>query len=66
VTKLQAQKSLTSLMEKGEIVGKMYGKTWVFCAKQVSPWLDLRIGVGGVGRYWGVVRAWACRNWSFE
>lgn len=48
MTKLQAQKSLTSLMEKGEIVGKMYGKTWVFCAKQVSPWLDLRIGVGGV------------------
>lgn len=36
VSKIQAQKSLAVLHEKGEILGKVYGKTTVYCALQVS------------------------------
>lgn len=36
VSKPQAQKTLAALHEKGEIMGKVYGKTTVYCALQVS------------------------------
>lgn len=35
VSKVQAQKTLATLHEKGEILGKVYGKTTVYCALQV-------------------------------
>lgn len=48
VSKAQAQKALASLHEKGEIMGKTYGKSTVYCALQVSRWCVSRRG--GMGR----------------
>lgn len=41
VSKLQAQKTLTTLAEREEIVGKAYGKTIIYCYPQVCPLLSL-------------------------
>lgn len=47
VTKATAVKVLGSLQEKGEITGKTYGKTIVYCALQVSHG---RVAEGARGR----------------
>lgn len=36
ITKPQAQKSLSALVEKGELVGKTWGKTIIYCYPQTA------------------------------